>query len=296
MAVKKTLKEIIRDEFKKCSVDPVHFMRKYCIIQHPTKGKMYFNLYPFQEDSLTRISQNRYTVILKSRQLGISTLTAGYALWRMIFKEDFNVLVIATKQDVAKNLVTKVRVMHDNLPVWLKGKALEDNKLSLRFKNGSQIKAISSKGDAGRSEALSLLIFDEAAFIDRIDDIWTAAQQTLATGGDSIMLSTPNGTGNLFHKTWVDAAAGGQFHPIKLHWSLHPERDESWRELQTELLGEKMAAQECDCDFITSGHTIVDGPILQWYEQTYIEEPKEKEDLMEIIGYGIIQIIQKIIQ
>jgi hypothetical protein len=276
MAVKKTLKEIIRDEYKKCSQDPVHFMRKYCIIQHPTRGKMYFNLYPFQEDSLTRISQNRYTVILKSRQLGISTLTAGYALWRMIFKEDFNVLVIATKQDVAKNLVTKVRVMHDNLPAWLKGKALEDNKLSLRFKNGSQIKAISSKGDAGRSEALSLLIFDEAAFIDRIDEIWTAAQQTLATGGDSIMLSTPNGTGNLFHKTWVDAEAGGQFHPIKLHWTLHPERDEKWRQLQTELLGEKMAAQECDCDFITSGHTIVDGPILQWYEQTYVEEPKEK--------------------
>ena len=115
MAVKKTLKEIIRDEYKKCSQDPVHFMRKYCIIQHPTKGKMYFNLYPFQEDSLTKISENRYSVILKSRQLGISTLTAGYALWRMIFKEDFNVLVIATKQDVAKNLVTKVRVMHDNL-------------------------------------------------------------------------------------------------------------------------------------------------------------------------------------
>ena len=142
MAVKKTLKEIIRDEYKKCSIDPVHFMRKYCIIQHPTKGKMYFNLYPFQEDSLTRISQNRYSVILKSRQLGISTLTAGYSLWKMLFKSDFNVLVIATKQDVAKNLVTKVRVMHDNLPPWLKGRTLEDNKLSLRFKNGSQIKAI----------------------------------------------------------------------------------------------------------------------------------------------------------
>ena len=194
----------------------------------------------------------------------------------MLFKSDFNVLVIATKQDVAKNLVTKVRVMHDNLPPWLKGRTLEDNKLSLRFKNGSQIKAISSKGDAGRSEALSLLVLDEAAFIDRIDEIWTAAQQTLATGGGAIMLSTPNGTGNLFHKTWVDAEAGGQFHPIRLHWSLHPERDEKWRQLQTELLGDKMAAQECDCDFISSGHTIVDGPILQWYEQTYIEEPKEK--------------------
>ena len=291
MAVKKTLKEIIRDEYKKCSVDPVHFMRKYCIIQHPQKGKVYFNLYPFQEDSLTKISKNRYSIILKSRQLGISTLTAGYALWKMLFKSDFNVLVIATKQDVAKNLVTKVRVMHDNLPAWLKGRTLEDNKLSLRFKNGSQIKAISSKGDAGRSEALSLLVLDEAAFIDRIDEIWTAAQQTLATGGGAIMLSTPNGTGNLFHKTWVDAEAGGQFHPIKLHWTLHPERDEKWRQLQTELLGDKMAAQECDCDFITSGHTIVDGPILQWYEQTYIEDPKEKRGF-----FWIIQIIQKIIQ
>ena len=89
MAVKKSLKEIIRDEYKRCSQDPIHFMRKYCIIQHPTKGKMYFNLYPFQEKSLTELKENRYNIILKSRQLGISTLTAGYALWRMIFRSDF---------------------------------------------------------------------------------------------------------------------------------------------------------------------------------------------------------------
>ena len=273
---KSSLKDIIRSEYKRCSQDPVHFMRKYCIIQHPTQGKVYFNLYPFQEESLTKISDNRYTVILKSRQLGISTLTAGYALWRMLFKSDFNVLVIATKQDVAKNLVTKVRIMHENLPSWLRGKSLEDNKLSLRFKNGSQIKAISSKGDAGRSEALSLLIIDEAAFVDRIDEIWASAQQTLATGGEAIVLSTPNGTGNFFHKTWIDAQAGGEFEAIRLHWSLHPERGQEWRDRQTELLGEKMAAQECDCDFITSGHTVVDGVVIQWYEQTYVREPAEK--------------------
>ena len=276
MAVKKTLKEIIRDEYKRCVQDPIHFMRKYCIIQHPTQGKIYFNLYPFQEESLTQISQNRYNIILKSRQLGISTLTAGYALWRMLFKSDFNVLVIATKQDVAKNLVTKVRVMHENLPKWLKGSVAEDNKLSLRLNNGSQIKAISSKGDAGRSEALSLLIFDEAAFIDKIDDIWTAAQQTLATGGDCIALSTPNGVGNWFHKQWVEATAGGEFNNIMLHWTVHPDRDDAWRAKQTELLGEKMAAQECDCDFISSGHTVVDGEILQWYNETYVKDPLEK--------------------
>ncbi len=272
----KSLKEIIQEEYKRCAMDPVHFMKKYCVIQHPTKGKMFFHLYPFQEDTLKAMQQNRYSVILKSRQLGISTLTAGFSLWAMLFKTDYNVLVIATKQLVAKNLVTKVRVMHDNLPSWLKGKTVEDNKLSLRFKNGSQIKAVSSKSDAGRSEALSLLVIDEAAFIDRIDEIWTAAQQTLATGGGAIMLSTPNGTGNLFHKSWVDAEAGGQFYPIKLHWSVHPERDQSWRDEQTKLLGEKAAAQECDCDFISSGHTVVDGPIIQWYEQTYVQEPKEK--------------------
>ena len=276
---KKTLKQIIKDEYVKCANDPIHFMRKYCIIQHPTKGKIYFNLYPFQEKSLDQLKDNRYNIILKSRQLGISTLTAGYSLWRMIFKSDFNCLVIATKQDVAKNLVTKVRVMNENLPKWLKGQTVEDNKLSLKYGNGSQIKAISSKGDAGRSEALSLLIFDEAAFIDKIDDIWTAAQQTLATGGDCIALSTPNGVGNWFHKQWVDAEAGGEFNPIKLHWTVHPDRDENWREKQTALLGEKMAAQECDCDFISSGHTVVDGEVLQWYRETYAKDPSEKRGI-----------------
>ena len=272
----KSLREIIAEEYKRCAMDPIHFMRKYCIIQHPTKGKMYFNLYPYQEEVLTSLQHNRYSVILKSRQLGISTVTAGYVLWAMLFKSDYNVLVIATTQDVAKNLVTKIRVMHENLPSWLKGTSIEDNKLSLRFKNGSQVKAVSSTGTAGRSEALSLLVIDEAAFIRNIDEIWTSAQQTLATGGGCIALSTPNGTGNWFHKIWSDAEAGGQFHPMKLHWTVHPDRDEKWRVQQTELLGEKQAAQECDCDFISSGHTVIDGPILQWYEQTYIKEPIEK--------------------
>jgi hypothetical protein len=51
--------------------------------------------------------------------------------------------------------------MHANLPVWLRGNCTTDNKLSLQFANGSQIKAVASSKDAGRSEALSLLILDE---------------------------------------------------------------------------------------------------------------------------------------
>ena len=273
----KSLKDVIKLEFSRCAQDPVHFMRKYCYIQHPHKGKIKFNLYPFQETALTELRDNDYNVILKSRQLGISTLSAGYSLWLMLFHNDKNILVIATKQEVAKNLVTKVRVMHDGLPGWLKGNCVEDNKLSLRFSNGSQVKAISSSGDAGRSEALSLLIIDEAAFVDSIDDIWASSQQTLATGGGAIILSTPNGTGNFFHKTWVGAEAGTNgFHPIKLHWTMHPDREQDWRDKQDQLLGEKMAAQECDCDFITSGYTVVDGTTLQWYLENQVQDPIEK--------------------
>lgn len=266
------IKQIIQQQYTMCAKDPVFFMRQYCYIQHPTRGKIKFNLYDFQETALTELRDNRYNVILKSRQLGISTLAAGFALWSMLFKEDFNVLVIATTQEVAKNLVTKVRVMHDNLPSWLRGTIEADNKLSLKFKNGSQIKAVSSATTGARSEALSLLVIDEAAFIRNIEEIWIASQATLSTGGGAIVLSTPNGVGNWFHQTWADAESNiNGFHTIKLHWTVHPDRDQTWRDEQTQLLGERGAAQECDCDFISSGHTVIDGAILMDYENKCID-------------------------
>lgn len=274
---KLSLKDIIKLEFQKCAQDPIHFMKKYCMIQHPVRGKIPFHLYPFQETTLTDFHTHRYNIVLKSRQTGISTLVAGYSLWKMTFNEDFNVLIIATKQEVAKNLVTKVRVMNDFLPSWLKQTTTEDNKLSLKYTNGSQIKAISSGADAGRSEALSLLVFDEAAFIKEIDDIWISAQSTLSTGGDAIILSTPNGVGNFFHKTWVEAEDGSnKFNPIKLHWTVHPERDQDWRDEQEILLGAKGAAQECDTDFISSGDTVISPELLMFYKETFVKEPMDK--------------------
>ena len=133
------IKQIIKQEYIKCAKDPVYFMKKYCMIQHPTRGRIKFNLYPFQEGVLKLLNTNNRNIILKSRQLGISTLSAGMALWQMIFQKDTNVLVIATKQDTAKNLVTKVKFMYENLPSWLKLGFEENNKLALRLKNGSQV-------------------------------------------------------------------------------------------------------------------------------------------------------------
>lgn len=180
------LKQIIRQEYIKCAKDPIHFMKKYCMIQHPQRGRINFHLYPFQEKVLNLFQDNPYSIILKSRQLGISTLSAGYSLWLMTFHKDKNILCIATKQETAKNMVTKVKFMYENLPSWLKVEYEENNKLALRLQNGSQIKATSASSDAGRSEAVSLLIIDEAAFIENIGEIWASAQQTLATGGGCI--------------------------------------------------------------------------------------------------------------
>ena len=274
------IKEVIKQEYIKSAQDPAYFMKKYCMIQHPIRGKIPFELYEFQEKSVREFKDHRFNIILKARQLGISTLTAGYALWMMTFHQDKNVLVIATKQEVAKNLVTKVRVMHANLPSWLKQRCVEDNKLNLRYMNGSQIKAVSSGPEAARSEALSLLILDEAAFIDKIDDIWTAAQSTLTTGGSCIALSTPNGVGNWFHKTWIDAEeARGMFNPIKLHWTVHPDREQSWRDEQDTLLGPSSAAQECDCDFLTSGTGVIDPIILEKMRKSLCIDPVEKRGI-----------------
>ncbi len=168
----------------------------------------------------------------------------------MLFHRDKNVLAIATKQETAKNIVTKIRFAYQALPNWLKIKTIEDNRLSLRLDNGSQVKAVAASPDAGRSEAVSLLILDEAAFIDNIDVIFTAAQQTLATGGQCIALSTPNGTGNWFHQTFTKAEMGeNKFIPLRLPWTVHPERNQAWRDEQDIILGLRNAAQECDCDF-----------------------------------------------
>jgi hypothetical protein len=278
MSEQQNIKEVLKQEYIKCATDPGHFMKKYCNIQHPQRGRVLFNLYPFQDKVLQLWKENPYSIVLKSRQLGISTLAAGYSLWLMTFHKDKNVLCIATKQETARNMVTKVKFMYDNLPSWLKIGAEENNKLSLRLNNGSIIKATSAASDAGRSEAVSLLLIDEASFIENIGEIWASAQQTLATGGGAIVLSTPNGVGNWFHQTWVRAEnADNDFLPIKLPWYVHPERDDAWRKRQDELLGDpRLAAQECDCDFNTSGDVVFYAEWIDFIKSTTLKDPMER--------------------
>ena len=276
------IKDVIRSEYVKCLTDPIHFMRKYCMVQHPTRGRVNFNLYPFQEQVLKLWLKNDYTIINKSRQLGISTLAAGFSLWTMLFHKDKTVLCIATKQSTAVNMVDKVQFMYQQLPAWLRGKEKPDsnNKLSLKLSNGSQIVASSAASDAGRSYAVSLLLIDEAAFIDGIDRIYTSIKPTISAGGRCVALSSPNGVGNWFHKTWVGALnSENSFLPIRLPWDVHPERDALWFENEQANMGAQEIAQEYECDFLASGNNVVTNDILEYYEKNHVIDPVERRGM-----------------
>jgi hypothetical protein len=255
-----TMAEIIR-----CGKDPAYFCNEYTKISHPMRGLIPFELYNFQKSALKEFKNNRFNVILKARQLGISTTVAAYVCWMMLFHRDKNVLVVATKLQTATNLVKKIKAIHRNLPSWLKIADISiDNRTSFELSNGSQVKASSTSGDAGRSEALSLLVVDEAAFVDGMEELWAGLYPTLSTGGRCIALSTPNGVGNWFHKTYTEAEEKkNDFHTILLPWDVHPERDQEWFEKETRNMSRREIAQELECNFNASGETVIHGDDLR---------------------------------
>jgi len=264
-------------EIVKCGKTPDYFINTYAKITHPQRGLIPFHLYNFQKDLLEDFEDYRFNVILKARQLGISTITAAYVAWLMMFHREKNVLVIATKFNTAANLVKKVKAIIRNLPEWLRISNVDiDNRTSFVLSNGSQIKASSTSGDAGRSEALSLLVIDEAAHVEGLDELWMGLYPTLSTGGRCIALSTPNGVGNWFHKIYTEADSGtNDFHPVVLPWGVHPDRDQEWFEKETRNMSRREIAQELECNFNMSGETVFSPEDLETY-LNMCTEPKYK--------------------
>jgi hypothetical protein len=262
-------------EIIKCGKDPSYFLKTYARISHPMHGLILFDTYDFQDELLNDFNDYRFNVILKARQLGISTITAGYVVWMMLFHRDKAILVMATKFATAGNLVKKVKGIMRNVPGWLKIATISvDNRTSFELSNGSSIKAASTSGDAGRSEALSLLVLDEAAHIENLEELWTGLYPTLSTGGRCIALSTPNGVGNWFHKTCIDAEAGvNNFNLTTLKWGVHPDRDEQWYKKETKNMSKRQIAQELECNFNTSGETVIDPDCMEWLLSN-VQEPK----------------------
>lgn len=266
------VKEII-----KCGKDPIYFINHYCKIQHPKHGLLKFNTFDYQDDCVGAFKEHRFNIVLKARQLGISTVTAAYATWLALFHRDKQVLIIATKRPTAVNFIKKVKAIISHLPAWLKiSPTVTNNTQAIEFASGSSIKAVPTSDDAGRSEALSLLIIDEAAFIKNFDELWAGLYSTLSEGGNCIIISTPNGVGGQYHKLYTDGELGvNDFNTIRLPWFVHPNRDEEWFEKECKQLSKRKIAQELLCDFVSSGDTFLSQEDLDWL-QKILKDPVDR--------------------
>lgn len=274
-----TQKLLLTSEIIQCGKDVAYFVEKYAKIQHPKRGLITFKLYDFQRDVLQDFIKCRYNIINKARQLGISTLIAAYCAWLLMFHKDKNIVVIATKIITAKNVITKVRTILKYVPreLWL-SQIVTDNKYSIEMSNGSRIIASSTSRDAGRSEAASLLVIDEAAHVEGLEELWMSLLPVTAEGGSVILASTPNGTGNKFHRLFVDALAGeNDFNARTLSWEVHPGRDKKWFEQETRNMPKKQIAQEYEAQFLSSGDTFIEPEDIEFVSNT-TKPPIAKEN------------------
>lgn len=258
-------KRLTPTEFKElvqATKDPFFFSQFINVI-HPVRGKVPFLLYDFQKSVLWQFLCHRFNIILKFRQAGVTELISMYCLWLAMYHPNKNIIIISINERVSKKVLRKIKYMYRNLPDHLKvdvvnGKGDELGTASeLEFANGSIITSVPTTEEAARSEAVSLLVIDEAAIVRWADKIWASSFPTLSTGGAAIVNSTPYGMGNWYHKTWVNAFTGGNgFNAIRLRWQMHPERDIAWYEQMAAAMGPRRTAQEIDGDFLTSGNSV----------------------------------------
>ena len=164
----------LAQEFKTCKEDPVYFISKYVKVVHPVRGLVPFRLYGFQKKIINNLESNRFNILRKFRQAGCTTIAAAYALWFIIFNKHKAVVILSKGDAESTEVLDRIKVMYDELPSFLKPGIIEDNKHTLKLSTNSTIKSRPSGKQSGRSLAGSLLIIDEAAFIDNIDTIWAA--------------------------------------------------------------------------------------------------------------------------
>lgn len=171
----------------------------FCYVIHPVRGKVRFELYPYQKSVLYQFVKERFNILLKFRQAGITELISMYCIWLAMYHPNKKINIISIKDTTAKKVLKKIKFMYKNLPWYLQtpiinGRAGEFGSASMiEFDNGSFIESIPTSSEAGRSESLSLLVIDEAAIVRWAAQIWAAAFPTLSTGGSAIVNSCVTG-------------------------------------------------------------------------------------------------------
>jgi len=160
--------EMVAD-LKKCKENILHFAENHFYIVTNDEGRQKIKLHSFQKKALRMIRDNRFSLLLFSRQVGKSTISTIYLLWVAIFQDDQRLLLVANKENTAKEIFRRVRFAYENLPNWLKAPVSYYGLESMELANGSRIGITTTTGTAGRGSSANLLFVDEADWIECIE-------------------------------------------------------------------------------------------------------------------------------
>lgn len=260
-----TAEQII--EYKKCSEDPIYFIEKYVKIVHVDHGWINFELRDFQREMVEKVIGNRFTIAKIARQSGKSILVVSLLLWYLLFHENCHIALLAQKGDQAKDLIGRLQLSYEAIPMWMQQGVKEWNKYSIILENGSKILASSTSSGSIRGKPFNIIYLDEFAHIPQHiqEDFFNSVYPTITSGDTTKMIitSTPLGL-NLFYKIWVESEQGrNSYVRIEHNWRAVPGRDESWKAETIRNTSERQFSQEFECEFLGSSHTLIDGPTLR---------------------------------
>ena len=222
-------KEQLIIEVTKCMRNTPYALRTYLQTYDNTVSKYVpLDLFPDQISLIEDYDKYNENIALKYRQAGVSTVTAAWASKKLVFakkQKPEKILIIANKLDTSVEMANKIRGFTEQWPAWV-GVGFSQEKNSQRhFKltNDCEVKAVATSKDALRGYTPTILIFDEAAFIEADNDFWSACMASLSTGGKVIVVSTPNGYDPIYYEIYDQALRGmNDFKISEMYWFKDP--------------------------------------------------------------------------
>jgi hypothetical protein len=254
-------------EMVKCASDPEYFFSHYVHIINADGKDVLFKPRDYQERFLDLMCSSRFVIGCLPRQVGKSVIVAAYLLHAAVFNKNYSVLIAANKASSAKNIMKKIKIMYENLPLWMQHGIVAWNVQDISFDNGSSIKAEATSEDSGRSGTYQCILLDEFAFVENnvAEEFYKSVYPTIAGGTDTkiFIISTPNGM-NRFHKMWTEAKSNvSRFKPIEIKWDDPPGRDERYRDETISNVGQAAWDQEYDCKFLGSVNSLISAQTLE---------------------------------
>ena len=253
------------EEYLKCSKDPCHFIEQYTQIISLDEGMVPFKLRGYQDKLIQHYDNNRFSVVLASRQSGKSITSCAYLLWFLLFNPEVTVAVLANKGAIAREMIARIVTMLESVPFFLQPGVKILNKGNIEFGNDSKVVAAATSSSSIRGLSINMLYLDEFAFVDDAETFYTATYPVITSGKDSkvIITSTANGVGNMFHKIYESAVHGqSEYKDFTINWYDVPGRDEAWKEQTIANTSEAQFEQEYGNSFLGTGNTLINSNTL----------------------------------